>query len=66
MLAFLKSCSATARRLKKLLQKYLYRIILQENEILFACNRRLKEQVQQISRQTAEFTVLGKNIAEIL
>ncbi len=41
----------------------LYRIILQENEILFACNRRLEEQVQQISRQTAEFTVLGKKLA---
>lgn len=41
----------------------LYRIILQENEILFACNRRLEEQVQQISQQTAEFTVLGKKLA---
>lgn len=40
----------------------LYRIILQEKEILFACNRRLEEQVQQISQQTAEFTVLGKNL----
>ena len=41
----------------------LYRIILQEKEILFACNRRLEEQVQQISQQTAEFTVLGKKLA---
>lgn len=41
----------------------LYRIILQENEILFACNRRLEEQVSEISSQTAEFTELGKKLA---
>lgn len=42
----------------------LYRIILQENEILFACNRRLEEQVAKISHQTAEFTKLGKKLAQ--
>lgn len=42
----------------------LYRIILQENEILFACNRRLEEQVAEISPQTAEFTELGKKLAK--
>ena len=42
----------------------LYRMILQENEILFACNRRLEEQVTAISSQTAEFTELGKKLAE--
>ena len=42
----------------------LYRIILQENEILFACNRRLEEQVTEISHQTAELTELGKRLAQ--
>ncbi|MCI9369488.1 MAG: nucleotidyltransferase domain-containing protein [Lachnospiraceae bacterium] len=42
----------------------LYRIILQENEILFTCNRRLEEQVTEISHQTAELTELGKRLAQ--
>ncbi len=42
----------------------LYRIILQENEILFAGNRRLEEQVTEISHQTAELTELGKRLAQ--
>lgn len=41
----------------------LYRIILQENEILFACNRRLEEQVASISEETAELAALGKKLA---
>ena len=38
----------------------LYRIILQENEILFDCNRRLEMQVESISDETAELVRLGR------
>lgn len=41
----------------------IYRIILQENEILFACNRRLEEQVESVSKEAAELTALGKKLA---
>ena len=41
----------------------LYRIILQENEILFDCNRRLEKQVEDISPKTAEFVSLGRQLA---
>lgn len=37
----------------------LYRMILQENEILFDCNRRLEEQVKSISKDTAELVELA-------
>lgn len=41
----------------------LYRIILQENEILFECNRRLESQVEKISEGAAELTALGRMVA---
>ena len=40
----------------------LYRIILQEHEILFDCNRRLEEQVYGIDKDTAEFVELGRKL----
>lgn len=39
-----------------------YRMILQENEILFDCNRRLEKQVKSISPQTAELVRLGRQL----
>ena len=39
-----------------------YRIILQENEILFDCNRRLEKQVESISPQTVELVRLGRKL----
>ena len=41
-----------------------YRMILQENEILFPCNRRLEEFVANVSEETAALTDLGKKAAQ--
>ena len=64
---FMKSCpidgSMKLHAINEIIYS-LYRIILQENEILFACNRRLEEQVTEISHQTAELTELGKRLAQ--
>ena len=38
----------------------IYRMILQENEILFPSNRRLEEFVEKISEKTARLAGLGK------
>lgn len=40
----------------------LYRMILQENEVLFDCNRRLEKQVESISDETAELVRLGRQL----
>lgn len=40
----------------------LYRMILQENEILFDCHRRLEAQVGAVSKETAEWVKLGKKL----
>ena len=40
----------------------LYRMILQENEVLFDCNRRLEKQVESISEDTAELVRLGRRL----
>lgn len=42
----------------------IYRMILQEHEVLFPSNRRLEEFVQNISEDTAGLTVLGRACAE--
>lgn len=39
-----------------------YRMILQENETLFDCNRRLEKQVESISPQTVELVRLGRQL----
>ncbi|MDE7325096.1 MAG: nucleotidyltransferase domain-containing protein [Lachnospiraceae bacterium] len=41
-----------------------YRMVLQENEILFPCNRRLEDFVEKISDQTAKLVGLGKRAAD--
>lgn len=64
---FMKSCSIDGYMKLHAINEViysLYRMILQENEILFACNRRLEEQVAKISSQTAELTELGKKLAK--
>ena len=38
-------------------------MVLQENEILFDCSRRLEQQVESISEKTLELTRLGKKLA---
>lgn len=40
----------------------IYRMILQENEILFDCNRRLEQQVESVSEKTVELVSLGKKL----
>ena len=40
----------------------IYRMILQENEILFDCNRRLEQQVESVSEKTAELVRLGRKL----
>lgn len=42
----------------------IYRMILQENEILFPSNRRLEEFVEKISEKTARLAGLGKTAAK--
>ncbi len=59
---FLKCCSLEGymkmRTIAEIIYS-LYRIILQENEILFDCNRRLEEQVKVISKDTADWVELA-------
>ena len=40
----------------------IYRLILQENEILFDCNRRLEQQVESVYEKTVELVNLGKEL----
>ena len=40
----------------------IYRMILQENEILFDCNRRLERQVETLSEKTAALVRLGRKL----
>ena len=40
----------------------IYRMILQEKEILFDCNRRLEQQVESVSEKTVELVSLGKKL----
>ena len=40
----------------------IYRIILQENEILFDCNRRLEQQVESVSEKAVELVRLGRKL----
>ena len=42
----------------------IYRMILQENEILFPSNRRLEEFVEKISEETACLAALGRAAAK--
>lgn len=61
---FLKCCSLEGYMKMRTIAEMIYascRILLQEHEILFDCNRRLEEQVKSISNETAQLVaVAGK------
>lgn len=62
---FLKSCPIEGYMKMRTIAEIIYsiyRIILQENEILFDCNRRLEEQVENISDETRELVNLAKSL----
>jgi len=62
---FLKSCLIDGYMKMHTISEIIYsiyRIMLQENEILFDCNRRLEKQVESISEKTAELVRLGRKL----
>lgn len=62
---FLKNCSVDGYMKMHTIAEMIcsiYRMMLQENEILFDCHRRLEQQVESISEQTAELVLLGKEL----
>lgn len=64
---FLKSCPVDGYMKLHAVNEVIYsiyRMILQENEILFPSNRRLEEFVEKISEKTARLAGLGKTAAK--
>ena len=64
---FLKSCPLDGYMKLHAINEVIYsvyRMILQESEILFPCNRRLEEFVEKISDRTARLVNLGKRAAK--
>ncbi len=62
---FLKSCEIDGYMKMQTIVEIIYsvyRMILQENEILFDCNRRLEKQVEFVSEKTAELVRLGREL----
>ncbi len=62
---FLKSCAVDGYMKMQTIAEIIYsvyRIMLQEHEILFDCNRRLEKQVESISERTAELVRLGHEL----
>jgi len=62
---FLKSCSIDGYMKLHTISEIIYsiyRMALQENEILFDCNRRLEQQVETISEKTAELVKAGRKL----
>jgi hypothetical protein len=62
---FLKSCNIDGYMKMRTVAEIiyaLYRIILQEAEILFDCNRRLEKQVEAISDDTAQLVLIGHKL----
>ena len=62
---FLKSCPIDGYMKMNAIVEIIYsiyRMILQENEILFDCNRRLEQQVESVSEKTAELVRLGRKL----
>lgn len=60
---FLKSCAIDGYMKMHTISEIIYsiyRMILQENEILFDCNRRLEQQVEATSDHTVELVRLGR------
>ena len=64
---FLKSCPISGYMKLHAVNEVIYsiyRMILQEHEILFPSNRRLEEFVENISEKTAHLAILGRACAE--
>lgn len=64
---FLKSCPVDGYMKLHAVNEVIYsiyRMVLQENEILFPCNRRLEESVERISDETAGLVRLGRAAAK--
>lgn len=62
---FLKSCTIDGYMKMNTIAEIIYsiyRMILQENEILFDCNRRLEQQVESVSEKTAELVKMGRRL----
>lgn len=62
---FLKSCPIDGYMKMNTIAEIIYsiyRMILQENEILFDCNRRLEQQVASVSENAAELVSFGKKL----
>ena len=62
---FLKSCPIDGYMKMHTISEIIYsiyRMILQENEILFDCNRRLEQQVESVSEKTFELVQLGRKL----
>ncbi len=62
---FLKSCPIDGYMKMHTIAEIIYsiyRMILQENEILFDCNRRLEHQVKTLSEKTAELVRIGRKL----
>jgi len=63
---FLKECKAEGYARVHAVNEILYavyRMVLQEHEIFFPCNRRLEETVEKINEDTRELVALGKKLA---
>lgn len=66
---FLKACHAEGYALVHAVNEILYslyRLVLQEHEVLFPCNRRLEETVAAINDETRQLTVLGRRLAQTM
>ncbi len=64
---FLKSCPVDGYMRLHAVNEVIYsiyRMALQESEILFPCNRRLEEFVENVSQETAQLVSLGKKAAK--
>ena len=62
---FLKSCPIDGYMKMNAIVEIIYsiyRMILQENEILFDCNRRLEQQVESVSEKAVELVRLGRKL----
>ena len=62
---FLKSCQIEGYMKMNTIAEIIYsiyRMILQENETLFDCNRRLEQQAESVSEETAELVRLGRKL----
>lgn len=62
---FLKSCPIDGYMKMNTIVEIIYsiyRMVLQENEILFDCNRRLEQQVESVSEKTVELVRLGRKL----